>query len=62
MIGKGNKQRDILLRDKVMDSIVLCRKMRLLAADFPRDSDEPLLPNSRWKAFRPSYFATMLGG
>lgn len=59
--GKGNKQRDIPLRNKVMDSIVLYRKTRLLPADFPSNSDEPLFPNSRWKAFRPSYFATMLG-
>ncbi|MCM3791328.1 tyrosine-type recombinase/integrase [Domibacillus indicus] len=61
VIGKGNKQRDIPLRDKVMDSIMLYRKTRLLSADFPSNNDEPLFPNSRWKAFRPSYFATMLG-
>lgn len=61
VIGKENKQRDIPLRDKVMDSILLYRKTRLLPADLPSNSDEPLFPNSRWKAFCPSYFATMLG-
>ncbi|MET1030982.1 tyrosine-type recombinase/integrase [Domibacillus tundrae] len=61
VIGKGNKARDIPLLNKIMESIVRYRKTRLLPANFPSDSDEPLFSNSRWKAFRPSYFATMLG-
>lgn len=40
VIGKGNKQRDIPLRDKVMDSIVKYWKTRLLSAEFPSDSAE----------------------
>ncbi|WP_018393275.1 tyrosine-type recombinase/integrase [Bacillus sp. 37MA] len=61
VIGKGNKERDIPLKEKVMDSLILYRKARFLSAAFPVGSDEPLLPNSRHMAFRPSYFSTFLG-
>ncbi|MCP3764800.1 tyrosine-type recombinase/integrase [Domibacillus sp. A3M-37] len=51
VFGKRNKQRDIPLRDKVMDSIVKYWKIRLLSAEFPSDSAERLFPNSRGQYF-----------
>ncbi|MGG6448291.1 tyrosine-type recombinase/integrase [Pseudobacillus badius] len=60
VIGKGNKEREIPLKGKVMDSIIRYRKARFLSAQFPNQSNEPLFPNSKQKTFRPSYFSTFL--
>lgn len=59
--GKGNKKREIPLKEKVMRSIIQYRKARFLSADFPNDSMEPLFPTGTGKAFSPPYLAKYLG-
>lgn len=60
VIGKGNKEREIPLKEKVMNSIIRYRKARFLPAQFPNGSEEPLFPNSKHKPYRPSYLSTFL--
>lgn len=57
VLGKGNKHRDIPLRDKTLESIHLFRKARALPSIHEADSETPLFTNRFGKPFSPSYFS-----
>ncbi len=59
--GKGNKNRSIPLKLKVVDSIHRYRAARLLTTRFSEEDHRPLFPTSTGKAFSPSYLAQYLG-
>ncbi|WP_018395683.1 tyrosine-type recombinase/integrase [Bacillus sp. 37MA] len=58
--GKGNKVREIPLKPKVMDSIILYREARFIPEKFPNTSDEPLFLTSTGRAFSPDGLAHYL--
>lgn len=55
VLGKGNKKRDIPLRDKVFQSIEIFRSMRGLPSLKEAKPTDPLFTTSTGKAYTPSY-------
>ncbi|WP_050184484.1 tyrosine-type recombinase/integrase [Domibacillus robiginosus] len=58
--GKGNKRRDIPLKEKVLESILRYRKARFRPVSFPNNSGEPLFVTSTGRAFTPDGLAHYL--
>lgn len=57
VVGKGNKRREIPVKDKIMRSIHLFRRARLLPPLDQAEKSAPLFANSRGKAYTPSYLS-----
>lgn len=60
VIGKGNKNRQIPLKEKVVESIRLFRESRGLPQLAAADPAAPLFTNSRGTAFSPSYLISYM--
>ncbi|MCM3789943.1 tyrosine-type recombinase/integrase [Domibacillus indicus] len=58
--GKGNKRREIPLKEKVLESILQYRKARFRPVTFPNSSEEPLFVTSTGRAFKPDGLAHYL--
>lgn len=60
VLGKGNKRRQVPLRDKTVESIRLFRKTRGLEDFENTDKEKPLFITNRGNAYRPSYLSQYL--
>jgi len=58
--GKGNKRREIPLKEKVLESILQYRNNRFRPVSFPSSSEEPLFITSTGRAFTPDGLAHFL--
>ena len=58
VIGKGNKEREIPLKKKVLESIELFRKVRGLSPLKTASREDPLFTTNRKKAYKPNYLST----
>lgn len=58
--GKGNKRRDIPLREKTLNSIKMFREARGLPSIHESDKDSPLFVTNNKKPYSPSYLSQQL--
>lgn len=57
VVGKGNKNRQIPLKDKVVDTIKMFRAARGLSSIEKADLNEPLFTTNKGTAFKPTYLS-----
>ena len=60
VLGKGNKRRQIPLREKTVNSIHLFREARGLESLSAADQNSPLITTNTGKAYTPSYLSQYL--